>query len=128
MISNSIDECACEKLHRLSGKFKALIRESRSNRELLHLSPNAWRRDSLFRALAEMRSCTRRCQAVSNQPSRLIEIESKDEIKKRLKRSPDRADMLALLYDGVGDSLAEWNPEPLRPSKAAIMREEIRVW
>jgi hypothetical protein len=59
-----------------------------------------------------------------------IQIESKDQMKRRLESSPDRADMLALLFDGAADSLLAWNPaiQEREPSPAAHLRAEMRIW
>ncbi len=61
-----------------------------------------------------------------------IQIESKDKMKRRSASSPDRADMLALLFDGAADSLLSWNehaaPAYVTPSPATLLREEMRNW
>jgi hypothetical protein len=63
-----------------------------------------------------------------------IKMEEKSEMKKRIGRSPDRADMLAMLFD----SSCEWvggasaGPESALvyspPSPSAILRREMEVW
>ncbi len=58
-----------------------------------------------------------------------IRIESKDEIKKRLGRSPDYADTVALLFDGAGAALFTFEyTRPLGPSAAQQLRDEMKVW
>jgi hypothetical protein len=58
-----------------------------------------------------------------------IQIESKEEMKRRLGRSPDRADMLAMLVDSSSDTLAMWEPRRERePSVAALLRAEMTRW
>ena len=54
-----------------------------------------------------------------------IRIERKHEMKRRLRRSPDRADMLALLFDGPVEL-----PGPIHmpPSPLERLRQERRVW
>jgi phage terminase large subunit len=56
-----------------------------------------------------------------------IEIESKEEMKKRGLHSPDRADMLALLFDGGGETLPPREAESA-PSPARMLREEMARW
>jgi hypothetical protein len=48
-------------------------------------------------------------------PGGKIRIESKDEMKRGLRRSPDRADMLALLFDSSGEWLAANAHDDLPP-------------
>jgi hypothetical protein len=62
-------------------------------------------------------------------PGGRIQIESKDEMKRRLGRSPDRADMLALLFDSSG----EWIQSPSQhgsasESPATLLRSEMKGW
>jgi hypothetical protein len=58
-----------------------------------------------------------------------IRIESKDEIKKRLGRSPDYADTVALLFDGAGAALFTYDyTRPLGPSAAQQLRDEMKGW
>ncbi len=57
-----------------------------------------------------------------------IQLESKDEMKKRGRGSPDRADMLAMLFDSTGDwaaTLPQTNPAP---SAAQKLRAEMTGW
>ncbi len=60
-----------------------------------------------------------------------IQMESKEEMKRRLRRSPDRADMLALLFDPSSDWMT---PRPgdrriyIPESPAARLRREMEVW
>ncbi len=57
------------------------------------------------------------------------QIESKEEIKRRLGRSPDRADMLAMLFNNAGiDEDTGKPPRPSRPSPAESLRAEMRDW
>ncbi len=56
----------------------------------------------------------------------LIRMERKHEMKRRLKHSPDRADMLALLYDGPVE--IDRAPVYVPPSPAEILRREMQVW
>jgi len=57
-----------------------------------------------------------------------IQIESKEEMKKRIARSPDRADMLAMLFDSSWDALAMTASRPDVPSAAAILRSQMEGW
>ena len=63
-----------------------------------------------------------------------IKMESKEEMKKRGGRSPDRADMLALLFDSSCDWVGAWKPGSeavvveMPPSPAERLRREMRVW
>lgn len=60
-------------------------------------------------------------------PKRRIKIESKKDLKARIKRSPDRADALALaIYDG-GVNLASWldNAQKLKPSLQRRERKTV---
>jgi hypothetical protein len=57
------------------------------------------------------------------------QIESKAETKKRLRRSPDRADMLAMLFDGSYEAWTVIGESPRHvESRYARMKEEMRVW
>jgi hypothetical protein len=56
-----------------------------------------------------------------------IRIESKEEMRARGQESPDRADMLALLFDGGGESLLAPIPY-IGPSDAALLRMEMSNW
>lgn len=59
-----------------------------------------------------------------------IRIESKDELKKRLGRSPDYADTVAMLFDGDGVALfcQEYEIRPPTPSAAQQLRNEMKGW
>lgn len=61
-------------------------------------------------------------------PGGKIQIESKDEMKRRLHRSPDRADMLALLFDSSSEWLANAGDYRRTESPAALLRAEMRIW
>jgi phage terminase large subunit len=61
-------------------------------------------------------------------PGGKIQIESKDEMKRRLRRSPDRADMLALLFDSSGEWLPANTNESRIESPATLLRSEMRGW
>jgi phage terminase large subunit len=61
-------------------------------------------------------------------PRGLIQIESKDEIKRRLGRSPDRADMLAMLFDNAYDAVSFMAPTHHEPSDRERFRSEMRIW
>jgi len=61
-------------------------------------------------------------------PGGRIQIESKDEMKRRLGRSPDRADMLALLFDSSGEWLPATRTENRSESPASLLRAEMKVW
>ena len=61
-----------------------------------------------------------------------IQMESKDDMKRRGMSSPDHADMLSMLYDGSWDF--EWNSlnaqtqfEPF-VSEAQVLRDEMANW
>jgi hypothetical protein len=59
-----------------------------------------------------------------------IQIEGKDRMKKRMGHSPDRADMLAMLYD---ESLSWSDGDPMHPSMevpspASLLRSEMHDW
>jgi phage terminase large subunit len=55
-----------------------------------------------------------------------IKIESKEEMKRRGQKSPDRADMLAMLFDSGGEGL-EVRPV-VGASRAAMLRREMANW
>jgi hypothetical protein len=57
-----------------------------------------------------------------------IRMESKDQMKSRLGRSPDRADMLALLFDSSWDWMSDQPIQPRSPSAAQLLREEMANW
>ncbi len=63
-------------------------------------------------------------------PGGRIQIESKDEMKRRLRRSPDRADMLALLFDSSGEWLPAATPDQriATQSAASLLRREMTGW
>ena len=54
-----------------------------------------------------------------------IAIESKEEMKRRGQSSPDRADMLALLFEGSPGEDVSDRPRPASPSPAQLLREEM---
>ena len=56
-----------------------------------------------------------------------IQMESKADMKRRLKRSPDRADMLAMLFD-YGNNPSNWDPNDMPISPAAKLRAEMEGW
>ena len=56
----------------------------------------------------------------------LIQMERKHEMKRRLRTSPDRADMLALLYDGPVE--VDTTPVYREPSPAELLRREMQIW
>jgi len=56
-----------------------------------------------------------------------IQIEAKEQLKRRLGRSPDRADMLAMLFYADWDTDDE-QPRPSTPSRAAQLRSEMSGW
>jgi phage terminase large subunit len=59
-----------------------------------------------------------------------IRIESKNEIKRRLGHSPDRADMLALLFDGAAESITDFRKDQTQcpPSPYQQLRNEMKNW
>ena len=57
-----------------------------------------------------------------------IQIESKDQMKRRLGGSPDRADALALLMDSSSDWIGSSEPVYVPESPAAKLRREMEVW
>jgi hypothetical protein len=61
-------------------------------------------------------------------PGGKIQIESKDELKRRLRRSPDRADMLALLFDSSGEWLPANAHESRIESPAKLLKAEMKGW
>ena len=60
----------------------------------------------------------------------LLQIEKKEEMKKRGLPSPDHADMLAMLYDDSWDNLEAFCQQPFVPfeSEAARIRREMADW
>lgn len=56
-----------------------------------------------------------------------IQIEAKEQLKRRLGRSPDRADMLAMLFYSAWDSTDE-HPRSSTPSRASQLRSEMTGW
>ncbi len=56
------------------------------------------------------------------------QIEEKHKMKQRLRRSPDRADMLAMLFDSSCDWVTGGAQVYVPPSPAAILRREMEVW
>ncbi len=57
-----------------------------------------------------------------------IKIESKDEMRKRGLHSPDRADMLALLFDRSYDAPVDSQPGSAIPSPSEQFRREMENW
>jgi hypothetical protein len=87
-------------------------------RERFHKGTIAIKKDkSLIRELAAIR------YKITSQGQ--IQIERKHEMKRRLRSSPDRADMLALLFDGPVDIA---KPIHMPPSPAELLRREMEVW
>ena len=58
----------------------------------------------------------------------MIQIESKNDIKRRLGRSPDRADMLAMLFDNAWDAIAYTAPKYREPTARERFIAEMRDW
>ena len=56
-----------------------------------------------------------------------IQIETKEEMKKRVHRSPDRADMLMMLFDSSCEWVDATEPVHIPPSRLVFRRSE-RIW